>query len=131
MANQTVTRTIESDLAPTTIFTTLSNATLIPQWAPVFADSSEHISGPNYRLTKSGRSFDVEALANETTLTVDYLFQMTENKRGGAYIRVIPRPLGGSTVTMTVPLGPDTTEEAVAEVLGQELQTLIKLAQNS
>jgi hypothetical protein len=53
---------------------------------------------------------------------------MPGGKRGGAYIRVIPRPLGRSTVSMTVPIGPNTTEADVAKILEQEFTDLIKLA---
>jgi hypothetical protein len=45
----------------------------------------------------------------------------------GAYIRVTPRPLGGSVVTMTVPVDPNTTLAEVAAVLEQELQALIRI----
>jgi hypothetical protein len=60
---------------------------------------------------------------------VDYIREMPNGKRGGAYIRVIPRPLGGSTVIMTVPIGPSTVEFEVAKVLEQELADLVELAQ--
>jgi len=128
MPNQTITRTIESPLEPTKIFATLSKPELIPRWAPVFADSTEHISGTNYRFTKGTDTFAVEVITNATSLTVDYLREMANNLRGGAYIRVMPRPLGGSTVVMTVPLGPTSLPEEVAKVLEQELEALIKLA---
>ena len=35
--------------------------------------------------------------------TVDYLREIAPGREGGAYIRVIPRPGGGSVVVMTVP----------------------------
>jgi hypothetical protein len=54
---------------------------------------------------------------------------MPNGIRGGAYIRVTPRPLGGSTITMTVPVGTNTIEADVAKVLEQELADLIQLAQ--
>ena len=44
-----------------------------------------------------------------------------------AYLRVMPKPMGGSTVVMTVPVGPNTTPEQVATVLEQELEALIAL----
>jgi hypothetical protein len=54
---------------------------------------------------------------------------MPNGKRGGAYIRVTPRPLGGSTITMTVPIGPNAIESDVAKILEQELADLIRFAQ--
>ena len=128
MQNQTITRTIESTLEPTAIFAALSKPELIPRWAPVFADSTEHISASNYRFTKGTDTFAVEVITNSTSLTVDYLREMANNIRGGAYIRVMPRPLGGSTVVMTIPLGSTSVPEDVAKVLEQELEALIKLA---
>ena len=128
MQNQTITRTIESPLEPTATFVALSKPELIPQWAPFFADSIEHVSGRNYHFTKGTDTFAVEVITNATSLTVDYLREMANNIRGGAYIRVMPRPLGGSTVVMTVPLGPTSVPEEVAKVLEQELEALIRLA---
>ena len=55
---------------------------------------------------------------------------MPNGKRGGACIRVTPRALGGSTITMTVPVAPKTTAPGVAEVLDQELADLIRLAES-
>jgi hypothetical protein len=128
MQNQTVTRTIESSLEPSAIFTALSKPELIPQWAPVFADKTEHVSGNNYRFTKGSDTFAVEIIANTASLTVDILRETPNGRRGGAYIRVMPRPLGGSMVTMTIPVGPKITPEQAATVLEQELKALIQLA---
>ena len=69
----------------------------------------------------------MELFANHSALTVDYLREMAQGKRGGAYIRVMPKPLGGSVVVMTVPVGSNTTSAEVAAVLEQELEALIKL----
>jgi hypothetical protein len=78
-------------------------------------------------VTKGGDAFDMELFANESTLTVDYLRDMAGGIRAGAYIRVMPRPLGGSAVAMTVPVGPNATSAQVATVLEQELEALVKL----
>ena len=53
---------------------------------------------------------------------------MPNGKRGGAYIRVTPRPLGGSTITMTVPIGQNTTESDVEKVLEKELADPVQLS---
>lgn len=127
MSNRTVTRVIESDTTPSLIYSKLTDASLIPQWAPVFADRVEHAQGNSFRVTKGNDTFNLDILLNESSLTVDYLRSMADGQRGGAYIRVMPRPLGGSVVTMTVPVAPNTTPAEVATVLEQELQALLKL----
>ena len=127
MSSQTVTRTIESDFEPKLIYLKLIDASLIPQWAPVFADTVDQAHETTFRVTKGGDAFDFELLANELALTVDYLRNMANGRRGGAYIRVMSKPLGGSVVAMTVPVGPNTTPAQVAAVLEQELEALIKL----
>ncbi len=63
--------------------------------------------------------------------TVDYLREIAPGREGGAYIRVIPRPGGGSVVVMTVPLIPDTEPAAITATLRDELNTLISLASSS
>jgi hypothetical protein len=127
MANRTVTRTIETDVEPAPIYLALVNVRLLPRWAPVFADTVEHVDGPTYRVTKDGGTFSMQLISNKSSMTVDYLREMGDGVRGGAYIRVIPQILGGSVITMTVPVGPSTSSDQVAVVLEQELEALIKL----
>jgi hypothetical protein len=129
MQTQTVTRSAESDLEPASLYDVLAEAGNIPKWAPVFADAIERIDDQHYRVTKSGGTFRLEIVLHPSAGTVDYLREMPGGRRGGAYIRVTPRPLGGSTITMTVPIGPNATESDVAKVLDQELADLIQLAQ--
>src|SRR5580698_4348653 len=121
MSKQTVTRAVESDVEPKLIYAKLADASLIPQWAPVFADKLELVEGTRFRVTKGNDVFAMDVTANEASLTVDYVREMAGGRRGGAYIRVTPRPMGGSTVTMTVPLGPGVTAEQVGAVVDQEL----------
>jgi hypothetical protein len=83
----------------------------------------------HHRVTKNGEVFNLEVSLHPSAAAVDYTREMPNGKRGGAYIRVTPRPLGGSTITMTVPIGPSTTESDVAKVLEQELADLIQLSQ--
>ena len=125
---QTVTSAAESDLEPRKLYSVLAEASNIPQWAPAFADAIERIGDTRYRVTKNGQEFHVDVSLHPSAGTVDYIREMAGGKRGGAYIRVTPRPLSGSTVTITVPLGPNTTASAVADTLKQELADLIRLA---
>ena len=129
MATQTVTRAAESDLEPGTLYNVLAETSNIPKWAPVFADAIERIDDIHYRVTKNGEAFNLQVSLHPTAGAVDYIREMPNGRRGGAYLRVSPRPLGGSTITMTVPIGPNTNESDVAKVLEQELTDLVQLAQ--
>jgi hypothetical protein len=128
MTPQTVTRAAECDLEPGRIYTILAEASNVTRWAPAFADAIERIDDGRYRVTKNGETFDIEVPLNPSARTVDIIREMASGRRGGAYLRVMPRPLGGSTITITVPIGPATTEAEVAKVLEQELADLIRLA---
>ncbi|WP_263416598.1 hypothetical protein [Terriglobus albidus] len=128
MALQTVTRAAESELEPINIYNVLTDVSNLPKWAPAFADAIERIDATQFRVTKNGDSFNAELFLHPTALAVDYIREMADNRRGGAYIRVTPRPLGGSTVIITVPLAPTADEADVAKVLEQELAEIIRLA---
>lgn len=130
MHTLTVTSAAESDLEPSKLYSILAEASNIPKWAPAFADAIERINDTHYRVTKNGDTFNLEVSLHQSAGAVDYIREMPGGKRGGAYIRVTPRPLGGSTITMTVPIGPNTTESEVANTLKQELTDLIRLAQS-
>jgi hypothetical protein len=129
MPAQTVTRSAESDLEPARLYDVLAQVSNIPKWAPVFADAIERIDDLHYRVSKMGETFNLEVALHPSAGSVDYLREMPNGKRGGAYIRVMPRPVAGSTITMTVPIGPNTNESDVARVLEQELASLIQFAQ--
>jgi hypothetical protein len=129
MATQTLTRAAESDLEPAALYKVLAEANNIPRWAPVFADAIERIDEKHYRVTKNGETFSLEVFLHPSAFAVDYLREMSNNRRGGAFIRVTPRPISGSSVAITVPLAPGTTESAVAKTVAQELADLIRIAQ--
>ncbi len=128
MLTQTVTRSFECDLEPGELYNVLADVRNIPKWAPAFADMIECIDQTHCRATKNGEDFPLEVSLHPTAGAVDYTREMPNGKRGGAYIRVTPRPLGGSTITMTVPIGPNATESGVANVLEQELADLVQLS---
>jgi Polyketide cyclase / dehydrase and lipid transport len=128
MAPQTVTRATECDLEPGDVFRVLAEASNLPKWAPVFADTVERVDDMRYLVTKGGATFGIELTAHSSAGTVDFIREMPNGRRGGAYLRVTPRPLGGCAITMTVPIGPTTTESEVAKVLEQELTDLVQLA---
>ena len=130
MSSQTVTRSIESDAEPARIYILLAEVGNLPPWAPIFADTIEPIDGTRHRITRNGEAFDIDVHLHPSAGTVDYIREMPNGKRGGAYIRVTPRPLGGTTITMTVPLAPNALESDVAQSLEQELADLRLLAQS-
>ena len=125
---QTVTSAAESDFEPSKLYSVLAEPSNIPKRAPAFADAIERISGTRYRVTKNGQDFNLEVSLHQSAGAVDYIREMSGGKRGGAYIRVTPRPLSGSTITMTVPIGPNTTKSDVENTVKQELADLIRLA---
>lgn len=127
MPTQTVTRAAESDLEPELLYNVLAKVSNIPKWAPAFADAIEYIDDVHYRVTRNGEAFNLEVSLHPSAGAVDYIRELPNGKRGGAYIRVTPRPAGGSTITMTVPIGPNTVESDVAKILEKELADLIQL----
>lgn len=125
---ETVTHVMESEIEPERIYAKLADPVLIPQWAPVFAESVEPVGGSIYRVTKGGDTFSLEVVTNKADFAVEYLRDLPGGKRGGAYLRVMPGDQGGSVISMRVPVGPNRTPEEVEAVLEQELQALVKLA---
>lgn len=128
MPCQTITRAAESDLEPVVLYKVLAEVSNVPKWAPVFADAIERIDETHFRVTKNGATFNMEVFLHQSAGTVDYIREMPNNKRGGAYIRVTPRPLGGSVVSMTVPVAPNANESDIAKTVNQELAELIRIA---
>ena len=50
-------------------------------------------------------------------------------REGGAYVRVVPRPGGGSVIAMTLPLLPGVNPTDTAATLAQELDALAALVE--
>lgn len=124
---ETVTRVMECEIEPERIYAKLVNAVLIPQWAPVFAESVEPVGGSTYRVTKGGDTFLLEVVTHEADFAVEYLRELPGGKRGGAYVRAMPGGQGGCVLSMRVPVGPNATAAQVETVLEQELQALVRL----
>ena len=59
----------------------------------------------------------------------DYLREIAPGTEAGAYIRVIPRPGGGSVVVMTLPLAPGAEPTATAATLRAELSALVSVGE--
>lgn len=60
---------------------------------------------------------------------MEYLRQVVPGREGGAYLRAIPRPGGGSVITMTLPLLPDADPADTAATLARELTALASLTE--
>jgi len=92
---ETVTRSIETDTSPELIVQVLSDPRRIPQWAPGFADRVETDEGGCWRVTKGEKTFPIEVVAFGPARTVDYLREVTPERKGGAFLRVMPRATRG------------------------------------
>ena len=128
MPDRTVTRAIEDDLEPDAIFAVLTEPRLLPRWAPAFADEVEKIGSDSWQITKNGNRFAMQMAASAASRTVDYLREVAPGKRGGAYIRVLPRPGGGSVAVMTLPITANADAESVTAFLVEELKSLVEVA---
>jgi uncharacterized protein YndB with AHSA1/START domain len=127
MIPRTLTQSAETDVEPDAIFEILMDPGHIPQWAPAFAETVEPDAHHGWRVTKDGNTFALEVVSVQASRTVDYLREVAPGKRRGAYIRVLPRPDGGSVVVMTLPIPPGGNSESVAAILSQELSSLLSL----
>jgi hypothetical protein len=125
MASRTQTAAVESEADPAVVLAVLGDPQRLADWAPAFVDRVEGEPGA-WVAVKGDSSF---ALAVETSPagTVDYLREVTPGRRGGAYLRVVPRPGGGSTIVMTVPVPPGGAAAEVTATLADELSALIGL----
>jgi hypothetical protein len=129
MADRTVTRAIETDVEADVILAILKDPRHIPQWAPAFADAVEVDTKNGWRVVRDDAAFSLELVISSSSRTVDYLREIAPGKRGGAYIRVLQRPGGGSVVVMTLPVAGGANVEAVTSVLTQELKQLVALSE--
>jgi hypothetical protein len=69
-----------------------------------FADTIEADGQNEWRLGKDGSFFRLQVVVAHSSGTVDYLREVAPGKGGGAYIRVLQGPRGGSVVVMTLPV---------------------------
>jgi hypothetical protein len=118
---------VEADV----ILAILQDPRLIPRWAPAFADTVEADTKNRWRVVKGGAAFSLELAISSSSRTVDYLREIAPGKRGGAYIRVLQRPGGGSVVVMTLPVAGGANVEAVTSGLTQELKQLVALSETA
>lgn len=125
--NRTETQSIESDAEPAAVLAVLAYPIRIPEWAPDFADAVAGSDRSGWLATKGGRDFTVRVVTTKDAGTVDYLREITPGRDGGAFLRAVPRPGGGSVVVMTLPLAPGAESAATVATLRNELKVLISL----
>ncbi|MHB8293772.1 MAG: SRPBCC family protein [Acidimicrobiales bacterium] len=131
MDRRTETLSIESEADPDAVVGLLAEANRIPEWAPAFADTVIGDDRSAWRAMKDGRAFDLRVVVSRDSRTVDYLRELAPGREGGAYIRAVPRPGGGSVVIMTLPLLAGVDPANTSAILRDELDALARLAEGS
>ncbi len=126
-SSRTITDAIESELAAHEVITVLADASRLPEWAPGFADQVDGSASVGWQVTKNGRSFPLRVLVDAAAGTVDYLREIAPGRLGGAYLRSVPRPGGGSVIAMTMPVLPEVGATDSRAVLHSELAGLGRL----
>jgi hypothetical protein len=124
---RTETQSIESDASVAAVVAFLADAGHIPLWAPAFADVVSRAESSGWRATKDGREFELRVVVDQDAGTVDYLREVAPGREGGAYIRAVPRPGGGSVIVMTLPLLADVDPADTTATLSRELTALVSL----
>jgi len=104
MVERTITRTIEGSTEREIIFALLKDPARIPEWAPAFADEVLPSENNSWKVLKLGETFSLTVVIEPRSWTVDYLRTVAPGLQGGAFIRLLPRPGGGTVVTMTLPI---------------------------
>ena len=122
-----MTQSIESDVAPDAVVALLADPRRIPDWAPAFADAVTGNPQSGWRVIKDGREFGLRVAVRRDARAVDYLREVAPGREGGAYLRAVPRPGGGSVIVMTLPLPPGSDPATVAATLHDELGVLAAL----
>ena len=131
MDRRTETQSIESEADPDVVVALLAEANRIPEWAPAFADTVIGDDRSGWRAIKDGRGFDLRVVVSRDSRTVDYLRELAPGREGGAYIRAVARPGGGSVVIMTLPLLAGVDPADTSAILRDELDALARLAEGS
>jgi len=129
--SQTETQSIESHAAPEAILALLADPSRIPEWAPAFVDAVIEDGESGWRATKGGQDFILRVVTKLNAGTVDYLREVAPGREGGAYMRAIPQPGGGSVVVVVRPLLADAERTTVAATLRDELNALVSLVESA
>jgi hypothetical protein len=128
---RTETQSAETTATVAAVIGLLASPTNIPRWAPDFADRVAGDATSGWRANKGDREFPLRVVIDREAGTADYLRQVAPGREGGAYIRAVPRPGGGSVVIMTVPLLPDVDPADTQATLSRELTALMSLVEEA
>jgi hypothetical protein len=128
---RTEAQSIESEADPEAVVALLAQPSRIPEWAPAFADVVIEEDRSGWRAIKDGREFKLRVVVNRDARTVDYLREVAPGREGGAYVRAVPRPGGGSVVIMTLPLLAGVDPADTSATLRDELNALARLTEGS
>jgi hypothetical protein len=126
-ATRTETQTVETAVAPDGVFAVLTDPRHIPAWAPTFIDAVVGDLDSGWVATKGTLDFPLRVVVNDDARTVDYLREISPGVDGGAYLRAMSRPFGGTVIVMTLPLLPGVDPAATAATLAAELSALASL----
>lgn len=127
MADRTVTGSIETDIASEQIMRVLLDPRVIPLWAPNFADEVAP-ADTQWQVRKGDQRFLMTLESDASFKIVNYLREISPGIRGGAYMRVLPRPGGGSVIVMTLPVPVGRSQSEISGVLREELSELIRMS---
>jgi hypothetical protein len=122
--SETVTQSVEFQSDAGAVFRFASDASVLPAWAPAFAPQISRISEHVWEVVKAGETFRLRVAADEKAGTVDFIRQVAPGVVGGARLLVVPKPDGGSVLTMTVPIPEGSSEDSAAAIARSELGAL-------
>jgi hypothetical protein len=76
---------------------------------------------------KDNRQFSIRVAIDPSTGCLDILREITPGEKGGLYMRILPRPGGGSVVVATIPIVPTSSPERTSSILADELDRIAML----
>ncbi len=127
---RTETQSTETDVDPVTAVALIADPRRIPDWASAFADTVTGDARSGWRVHKDDQSFALRVVTHAEAGTVDYLREVAPGREGGAFLRVVARPSGGSVIVMTVPVIPGRDRSETSSTLRAELRALARLLEH-
>jgi hypothetical protein len=82
-------------------------------------------------VSKDGQVFSIRVEFERSHGIVDYVREIAPGQKGGAFLRVLPRPGGGSVAVMTLPVSVgDGDALALATIMDRELRALVGIGES-
>jgi hypothetical protein len=126
MQARTVTRSIDVETSPDLVLDVVRDPARIPTWAPAFADSIEP-DGDGWRVTRNNRAFHVRVKVDHSMRCVNIVRDIAPAEEGGLFMRILPRPGGGSVIVATIPIVPGSDADRTGVILNDELDRIATL----